>query len=63
MLSWLDRLVERTGATELSILDVGCGGGQMLTAIEAWAGKRGVAVTLAGLDHSPWAARYAEAQG
>ena len=35
----------------------------MLTAIEAWAQKRGVAVTLAGLDHSPWAARYAAAQG
>src|SRR4051812_50156742 len=43
VLSWLDRLGERTGATELSILDVGCGGGQMLTAIEAWAQKRGVA--------------------
>ena len=63
VLSWLDRLVQRTGARELSILDVGCGGGQMLTAIEAWAQRRGVAVTLAGLDHSPWAARYAEAQG
>jgi len=61
VISWLDRLVKQTGATQLSILDVGCGGGQMLTAIDAWARKRGIAVTLAGLDHSPWAARYAEA--
>src|ERR687889_1574765 len=53
VLSWLDRLVERTGATELSILDVGCGGGQMLTAIEAWAGKRGVAVAPARRGPSP----------
>jgi len=63
VLSWLDRLVAETGAHALSILDVGCGGGQMLTAIDAWARQRGVTVTLVGLDHSPWAARYAAAQG
>src|SRR4051812_50088531 len=53
VLSWLDRLVQQTGARSLSILDVGCGGGEMLTAIEAWAPKGGVAGTLAGLGHSP----------
>jgi 2-polyprenyl-3-methyl-5-hydroxy-6-metoxy-1,4-benzoquinol methylase len=63
VLSWLDELILRTGATTLSILDVGCGGGQMLTAIDAWAKRRGITVTLAGLDHSPWAARYGEAHG
>ncbi|MDN3565565.1 methyltransferase domain-containing protein [Paeniroseomonas aquatica] len=62
-LRWLDALVERRGATELSVLDVGCGGGDMLAAIAAWAKRRGIAVRLTGLDRSPWAARYTAAAG
>jgi 2-polyprenyl-3-methyl-5-hydroxy-6-metoxy-1,4-benzoquinol methylase len=63
VLDFLDRLVAETGATSLSVLDVGCGGGDMLSEIDRWAAKRGVTVSLTGLDHSPWAARYATAQG
>lgn len=60
-LRWLDRLVRRTGATRLSVLDVGSGGGDMLRAIAGWGARRGVALELAGLDRSPWAARHAAA--
>jgi 2-polyprenyl-3-methyl-5-hydroxy-6-metoxy-1,4-benzoquinol methylase len=62
-LSWLDRLVARTGAQSLSVLDVGAGGGDMLRAIAGWGARRGVAVQLTGLDRSPWAARTAAAAG
>jgi 2-polyprenyl-3-methyl-5-hydroxy-6-metoxy-1,4-benzoquinol methylase len=63
VLDFLDRLVAETGASSLSILDVGCGGGDMLSEIDRWATARGVTVSLTGLDRSPWAARYATANG
>ena len=50
MLRWLDRLVARTGATRLSVLDVGAGGGDMLRAIARWAAQRGVVVGLAVIE-------------
>ena len=62
-LRWLDRLVARTGARRLSVLDVGAGGGDMLLQVAAWARRRGVAVALTGLDRSPWSASYATAAG
>src|SRR5690349_18181219 len=62
-LRWLDRLVARTGATSLSVLDVGAGGGDMLLRVAEWGRRRGVAVTLTGLDRSPWSASYARAAG
>lgn len=63
VLGWLDRLVQRTGARRLSVLDVGAGGGDMLHAIAGWGERRGVALDLAGLDRSPWAGRHAAARG
>ena len=63
VLDWLDRLVARTGATRLSVLDVGAGGGDMLREVAARGAGRGVAVELAGLDRSPWAGRHAAAAG
>lgn len=62
-LRWLDRVADRTGARRLSVLDVGAGGGDMLEAIGQWGARRGIALDLAGLDRSPWAARYAAARG
>lgn len=59
VLRWLDRVVERSGARSLSVLDVGAGAGDMLAQIAAWGGRRGIAVELTGLDRSPWAAVYA----
>ncbi|MBR0655766.1 methyltransferase domain-containing protein [Plastoroseomonas arctica] len=52
-LHFLDRLVARTGAKSLSVLDVGAGGGDMLRRIHRWGGDRGIAVALTGLDRSP----------
>lgn len=43
----------------LRIVDVGCGGGDMLRRIERWAKHRRVAVELTGIDLNPYAARAA----
>jgi SAM-dependent methyltransferase len=60
-LDFLDRLVARDRQREpLRILDVGCGGGDMLRAIERWALRRGVAVELTGIDLNPYAERAAK---
>lgn len=62
-LRFLDRVVAHGGQPRLSVLDVGAGGGDMLRAIAAWGARRGVALTLTGLDRSPWAARSAARAG
>ncbi len=56
----LDQLVERDSTAQLHIVDVGCGGGDMLRAIAKWAVRRGVAVKLTGIDLNPFAARAAQ---
>jgi SAM-dependent methyltransferase len=43
----------------LRVLDVGCGGGDMLRRIERWARSRNVAVELTGIDLNPYAGRAA----
>jgi SAM-dependent methyltransferase len=43
----------------LRVLDVGCGGGDMLRRVERWARVRGVSVELTGIDLNPYAARAA----
>ncbi|GAA0582240.1 class I SAM-dependent methyltransferase [Craurococcus roseus] len=63
VLRWLDRVAEAGGPRRLSVLDVGAGGGDMLEAVAAWGAKRGVALDVAGLDRSPWAASHAEKRG
>ena len=60
---FLDRLVREEGLTQLSLLDVGAGGGDALRAVARWGAKRGVALDLCGLDRSPWAEGYAMARG
>jgi 2-polyprenyl-3-methyl-5-hydroxy-6-metoxy-1,4-benzoquinol methylase len=62
-LRFLDRVVAHSGARRLSVLDVGAGGGDMLAEVAAWGGRRGLALDLAGLDRSPWAARHATGRG
>lgn len=57
-LQWLEQFAE-TGGEPLHIVDVGCGGGDMLRRIEAWARRRGLAVRLTGIDLNPHAARAA----
>ena len=47
------------GGRPLRVLDVGSGYGDLLREIGAWAGRRGVAVELTGVDLNPWSARAA----
>lgn len=55
-LQWL-RSVLSTGADPVHIVDVGCGGGDMLRQVERWAKRSGIAVRLTGIDLNPYAAR------
>lgn len=56
-LTWLEQYA---GAdAPLHIVDVGCGGGDMLRRIDAWAQSRNLPVHLAGIDINPHAARAA----
>jgi SAM-dependent methyltransferase len=50
----------RHGAlSALRIVDVGCGGGDMLRRIERWAAAKQIPVKLIGIDLNPYAARAA----
>jgi 2-polyprenyl-3-methyl-5-hydroxy-6-metoxy-1,4-benzoquinol methylase len=53
VLRWLDRAVKDLPASQpLTLLDIGCGYGDLLRAIRAWAQKRGRQVRLIGIDLS-----------
>jgi SAM-dependent methyltransferase len=60
-LNWLDQLVKSAprSSRPLRIVDVGCGYGDMLRRVDAWAAKRGIAVALTGIDLNPDAIRAA----
>ncbi|MBB5065961.1 methyltransferase domain-containing protein [Granulicella mallensis] len=59
-LQFLERLIEaRPSSQPLRIVDVGCGGGDMLRHIAVWAKRRGVQVALTGIDLNPYAAQAA----
>jgi SAM-dependent methyltransferase len=65
-MEFLERVAELPVGTDgpLRIVDVGCGYGDALRRIEAWAAKRGIAVALTGVDLNPNAVRAArEATG
>jgi SAM-dependent methyltransferase len=61
-LAWLDQLVAAapTSTEPLRIVDVGCGYGDTLRRISAWAIKRNIAVALTGVDLNPNAIRAAK---
>ena len=57
---WLERLLDRHRLTRpLVVVDVGCGYGDMLRRIAAFAEHRDVAVDLIGVDVNPHAAAAA----
>lgn len=59
-LQWLEQLACRAGAPDsFHIVDVGCGGGDMLRRIEHWAARRRISVRLTGIDVNPHAIRAA----
>lgn len=45
----------------LSLADVGCGYGDGLRLIDRWATRRGLQISLTGVDRNPWATRAARA--
>jgi SAM-dependent methyltransferase len=49
VLRWLDRFAG-SSAKPLRILDAGCGGGHLLRHIEQWASRKGIPVSLIGID-------------
>ena len=57
-LEWLERFVPEPNHP-LHIVDVGCGGGDMLRRIENWAARKRMAVNLTGVDLNPHAIRAA----
>lgn len=57
-LNWL-RQFATSGGAPLHIVDVGCGGGDMLRRIEAWSRSINLPVRLCGIDLNPHAARAA----
>jgi 2-polyprenyl-3-methyl-5-hydroxy-6-metoxy-1,4-benzoquinol methylase len=60
-ISWMEELVAAhpPSTAPLRVVDVGCGDGDMLRRIDAWAAKRGVPVALTGIDLNPDAIRAA----
>lgn len=56
-LAWLAH--ETQGMSTFSLLDVGCGYGDMLRCIHRWARRRGIAASLEGIDRNPWSTRAA----
>src|SRR5579862_6569719 len=57
-LIWLKRLLHGL-RDPVHIVDVGCGGGDLLRQIAGWTRRRSVAVELTGIDLNPHAARAA----
>jgi SAM-dependent methyltransferase len=62
-LSWLDGVLSQRpkSAGPLRVMDVGCGFGDMLRRIDAWARRRGIDVVLTGVDRNSDAIRAAKA--
>jgi SAM-dependent methyltransferase len=60
-LKFLERIARarRDTARPLEIVDVGSGYGDMLREIDTWAKRRGIAVSLTGIDLNPWSRRAA----
>ena len=61
-ISWMEELVATrpSSGKPLRVVDVGCGYGDMLRQIDAWAARRGIPVALTGIDLNPDAIRAAQ---
>ena len=60
-LRWFERMMAGGGSEQsISIIDVGCGGGDMLRRIWKWATERNFHPELIGIDLNPWSKQSAE---
>jgi SAM-dependent methyltransferase len=57
-LQWL-KTIAKSDHGSLHIVDVGCGGGDMLRAVERWASLRSLSVQLTGIDMNQHTLRFA----
>ena len=58
-LNGLQQLTGTRADRNVSIADLGCGGGDLLRLIRKWSLKRGIPVDLIGIDANPFITRYA----
>ena len=60
-LRWFERMTAGVGSEQsLSVIDIGCGGGDMLRRIWKWARGRQLHLELVGIDLNPWSKKSAE---
>ena len=61
VLLWLKKVLPAVSCgSPLSIIDIGCGRGEMLRQIWRWAKERKINVDLTGIDINPWSTASAE---
>jgi 2-polyprenyl-3-methyl-5-hydroxy-6-metoxy-1,4-benzoquinol methylase len=58
-LSGISELLKRTNQREVTVADVGCGGGDMLKLIAAWSKKNQINSSLIGIDANPSIIQFA----
>ncbi len=61
LIRWLSRAVRATPVGPLTVVDVGCGYGDLLRAIRQWSRRRTVELNLVGIDLNPETIRIAQA--
>ncbi len=60
-LRWFERMMAGIGCEQsISVIDIGCGGGDMLRRIWKWARERHCDLELVGIDLNPWSKKSAE---
>jgi len=60
-LRWFKRMMAGVGSHQsISVMDIGCGGGDMLRRIWTWARERHFDLELIGIDLHPWSKKSAE---
>lgn len=59
-LNAIEQLIKGISGRSLHIIDIGCGGGDMLKLIARWAKKRNKEVRLTGIDANPNVIKYAQ---
>jgi len=58
----LHLLLKKTTAQKITICEIGCGGGDNLSAIRKWCSKKNIAVKLIGIDINPNCIAYANSR-